>query len=50
MNLPSRFHSPGSVLERGLRYWWMTDLEGYFSGDIDIEEMNFTMDSDKFTC
>jgi hypothetical protein len=28
----------------------MIDLEGYFSGDIDIEEMNFTMDSDKFTC
>jgi len=26
------------------------DLEGYFSGDIDIEEMNFTMDPDKFTC
>jgi hypothetical protein len=28
----------------------MIDLEGYFSGDIDIEEMNFTMDSDKFSC
>ena len=23
------------------------NLEGYFPGDIDIEEMNFTMDSDK---
>ena len=28
----------------------MTNLEGDFSRDIDIEEMNFTMDPDKFTC
>ena len=50
MNLLSGFHSPGSVLERSVGYWGMMNLEGYFPGDIDIEEMNFTMDSDKLTC
>ncbi len=28
----------------------MINLEGYFSRDIDIEEMNFAMDSDEIAC
>ena len=26
------------------------NLESYFPGDIDIEEMNFTMDSNELAC